>query len=89
MRRSRSKRAHRTISETIKARGFRNQTAIVAQANDDYAACKAEAIRDGIGLRVTIAIIEKRWKLKPGQLLYFRANLPRKKTPIPDLVDSL
>ena len=72
-----------------KARGFGSQTARVAQANDDYEVSKAEAIKKGHGYRISVTVIERRHKLKPGQLLYFRANLPRKKTPIPDPVDDL
>jgi hypothetical protein len=55
--------------------------------NDEYEAEKAEAIKAGNRERISIPIIEKRWLsrgLKPGQLVNFRANLPSKKTPIPD-----
>jgi hypothetical protein len=71
----------------VKARGIGKQTAFVAMVNADYEACKAEAIALKNPTRVSFTIIERRWikhGLKPGQLLNFRANLPRKKTPVLD-----
>jgi hypothetical protein len=65
-------------------RGWRQQTALVALANADYETSKVEARKAGHGHGVTVRMIERRWKVKAGQILNFRANLPRKKTLVPD-----
>lgn len=60
-------------------------SAYMARINDDYELSKAETS----GYRISIRVIEKRWKLPRGKLANFRANLPRRKTPLPDYVDFL
>ena len=74
-----------SIQRLVRARGFGEQTAQVAMVNADYDLAKEEAVGSGRPHTVTIRIWERRWKLKAGQLLNFRANLPRKKTPVPDM----
>lgn len=65
----------------------REQSARVAAVNCDYELAKAEAVRAGHPTRVSVRLIERRHNLKAGQLVYFRANLPRRKTPVPDSWD--
>ena len=67
-----------------KPRGCKDLTAKLAMVNADFEDAKSEAIQSATPHSVSIRIWEKRWKLKRGQLANFRANLPRKKTPLPD-----
>lgn len=60
------------------------QSAYLAGVNADYEIAKQEARASGFHHTVTVRIIERRFKLPAGQLLHFRANLPRRKTPVPD-----
>lgn len=71
------------MSNREKQRGF------MAMVNDDYEQAKTEACAAGNPQRISVRIIERRWKLPAGRLLYFRANLPRNKTPLPDFIESL
>ena len=68
----------------MKAIGRGKQTAFIAHVNADYEVAKNEAIMNRHSTAINVRTIERRWKLRPGQLVNFRANLPRKKTPVPD-----
>lgn len=46
----------------------------VEMANAEYEVEKAEAIKRGHCLRITIPMIEKRRGLKPGQIFNYRTN---------------
>ena len=58
----------------------------VLLANADYEATQAECRKRGKDYRFTetIRIFEKRWKLPARKLANFRANMKRRKTPLPD-----
>ena len=61
------------------------QTALVATANADYVVNKNNAKSMGHSHDVTIRSLEKEWGLNKNQLTYFRANLTRRKSPVPEI----
>jgi hypothetical protein len=52
----------------------------VELADGEYELEKARARDQGTPSRLTIRIIERRFKLKPGQLYHYRANYYSRKT---------